>query len=263
MTKDFSNALSNICCIDLLNTSWEEINNYCLISNVANGLKMYFKHLHSSLHTDLFNPYNPHKVFFDSDYFIGSIRNEQSVEQFSLGGPEILPDVNAIKMDLSLFENIEKEIYITKNIDLTDDLGYELFHKMKPILLKNYNTDFVQIHVDISNELAIPYSEFCKEYNQNIVFLNCENQPDLHSLRLHRIFYRYKQAIIFTFKNEIGLEYMSWNKEFLTKLRNCEPIHFVKINTKTKLNAVLDKLGLYGITGLDEDELAFLKTFSE
>ena len=116
MTKDFSNALSNISCIDLLNASWEEINNYCLVSNVANGLKMYLKHLHSSLHNDSFNSYNPHIVFFDADYIIGSIRNDQSVEQFSLGGLEILPDVNAIKMDLSLFKNIEKEIYITKNI---------------------------------------------------------------------------------------------------------------------------------------------------
>ena len=263
MTKDFSNALSNINCIDLLNASWEEINNYCLISNVANGLKMYFKHLHSSLHTDLFNFYNPHKVFFDSDYIIGSIRNEQSVEQFSLGGPEILPDVNAIKMDLSLFKNIEKEIYITKNIDLTDDLGYELFHKMKPILLKNYNTDFVQIHVDVKNELAIPYPEFFKEYNQNIVFLNFENQPDLHSLRLHRIFYRYKQAIIFIFKNDTGLEFMGWNKDFLLQLKNCKPIYFGKVDTKTKLNAVLDKLGLYGVNSLDDDEMAFLDAFSK
>lgn len=263
MTKDFSNALSNICCIDLLNASLGEINNYCLVSNVANGLKMYLKHLHSSLHTDLFNFYNPHKVFFDADYIIGSIRNEQSVEQFSLGGLEILPDVNAIKMDLSLFKNIEKEIYITKNIDLTDDLGYELFHKMKPILLKNYNSDFVQIHVDVKNELAIPYPEFCKEYNQNIVFLNCENQPDLHSLLLHRIFYRYKQAIIFIFKNDTGLEFMGWNKDFLLQLKNCKPIYFGKVDTKTKLNAVLDKLGLYGVNSLDDDEMAFLDAFSK
>ena len=263
MTKDFSNALSNISCIDLLNATWEEINNYCLVSNVANGLKMYLKHLHASLHNDLFNSNNPHKVFFDTDYIIGSIRNDQSVEQFSLGGPEILPDVNIIKMDLSLFTNIEKEIYKTKNIDLTDNLGHELFHKMKPILLKNYNTDFVQIHVDVSNELIIPFPEFCKEYNQNIVFLNCENQPDFHSLRLHRIFYRYKQAIILIFRNDIGLEYMGWNKDFLTELRNFKPLYFEKINTKTKLNAVLDKVGLYGINSLDDEEMAFLDAFSK
>ena len=130
MTKDFSNALSNISCIDLLNASREEINNYCLISDVANGLKMYFKHLHFSLHTDLFNSYNPHKVFFDSDYIIGSIRNEQSVEQFSLGGLEILPDVNGIKMDMSLFKNTEKEIYRTKQLDLTNEIVYKLFQNM-------------------------------------------------------------------------------------------------------------------------------------
>ena len=263
MPKKFSFALSNINCIDLLNASREELNNYCLVSNVANGFKLYLMHLHSSLHDDLFNTNNPHIVFFDSDYFIGSIRNEQSVEQFSLGGLEILPDVNAIKMDLSLFKNIETEIYITKNIDLTDDLGYELFHKMKPFLLKNYNTDFVQIHVDVKNELAIPYPEFCKEYNQNIVFLNCENQPDLHSLRLHRIFYRYKQAIIFIFKNDTGLEFMGWNKDFLLQLKNCKPIYFGKVDTKTKLNAVLDKLGLYGVNSLDDDEMAFLDAFSK
>lgn len=263
MTKDFSNALSNISCIDLLNASWEEINNYCLFSNVANGLKMYLKHLHSSLHNDLFNSYNPHKVFFDADYIIGSIRNNQSVEQFSLGGLEILPDVNGIKMDMSLFINIEKEIYKSKHLDLNNGHCYELLQSILPILLKNYNTDFVQIHVDVSNELVIPFPEFCKEYNQNIVFLNCENQPDLHSLRLHRIFYRYKQAIIFIFKNDTGLEFMGWNKDFLLQLKNCKPIYFGKVDTKTKLNAVLDKLGLYGVNSLDDDEMAFLDAFSK
>ena len=52
MFKKNSNALSNINCIDLLNASREELNNYCLVSNVANGFKLYLMHLHSSLHDD-------------------------------------------------------------------------------------------------------------------------------------------------------------------------------------------------------------------
>lgn len=263
MPKNFSFALSNISCIDLLNASWEEINNYCLVSNVANGFKLYLMHLHFSLHDDLFNTNNPHIVFFDDDYILGSIRNDHDIEQFSLGGTEILPDINTIKLDTSIFKNIEKEIYKSKHLDLNNEYGYELFQKMLPVLLKNYNTDFVQIHVDVRNELVIPFPEFCKEYNQKIVFLNCENQPNLNSLRLHRIFYRYKQAIIFIFKNDAGLDYMGWNKDFLTQLRNCKPIHFEKLDTKTKLNAILDKLGLYGTKSLDEEEMAFLDSFSK
>ena len=263
MFKEYSNALSNINCIDLLNASREELNNYCLVSNVANGFKLYLMHLHSSLHDDLFNTNNPHIVFFDNDYIIGSIRNDQDIHQFSLGGTEILPDVKNVKLDLSLFKNTEKEIYRTKQLDLTNEIVYKLFQNMQSIMFKNYNTDFVQFHVDVKNKMAIPFPEFCKQYNQNIVFLGCENQPNLDSLILHRIFYRYKQAVIFIFKNDAGLEYMGWNKNFLIQLRNCKPIQFEKIDTKTKLNAVLDKLGLYGVNSLDDEEMAFLDSYSK
>ena len=37
-------------------------------------------------------------------------------------------------------------------------------------------------NVDVSNELIIPFPEFCKEYNQNIVFLNCFQNLNLRCL---------------------------------------------------------------------------------
>lgn len=262
MSKDFSNALSNISCLDLLNASWEDINDYCLISNVSNGLKKYLKHLYFSLHNDLFHPNNPHLVFFDDDYIIGSIRNDQSIEQFSLGGPEILPDINSIKLDISLFRDIENKIYKSKELDLNNEQGGSLFQNMLPIILKNYNKDFVQMDIEVIHELVISFPEFCKQYNQNIVFLNCDNQPNLDSLLLHRIFYRNKQAIIFIFKNDIGLEYMGWNKDFILQIRNIKPIKFQTVDNITKLNAVLDKINEMGITRLDADELAYLNSFT-
>lgn len=258
MPKNFSKALSNINCIDLLNNSWEDIHNYCLLSNVANGFKMYLKHLHTNLHDNLLNTTNPHLVFFDCDYIIGSIRNNHKIEKFSLGGMEILPDVNHIKIDLSMFKKCENEIANTKNLEL----NLELLEKLKPIILKNYNTDFVQMHIEVINELAIPFPQFSKAYHQNIVFLNCENDPDLDSLILNKIFYRYGQAVIFVFKNASGLEYMGWNRDFLLQIRNIKPIKFQKVDNKIKLNAVLDKINDIGITRLDVEELAFLNSFS-
>ena len=43
MVSNYSVAVSNVVCIDLLNSSWEEIQNFFLISNAPRGVRIYLK----------------------------------------------------------------------------------------------------------------------------------------------------------------------------------------------------------------------------
>ena len=264
MTQKFSKSLSNVMVIDLLNASKEDIRNHCLFSGAANGLKLYLEHLHNNLHNDLFSNANPHKVFFDSDYIIGTIRNDQNVEQFSLGGLEILPEFKNNESSSFIFEKNENQMFLNKSVELNKETKSSLELCFSNLVLSNsYNKDFVQMHIEVKKNLAVSFPIFCKEYNQNIVFVDCANQPDLDSLILNKIFYRFEQPIIFTFKNNSGLEYLGWSKDFLIQLNQIKPIQFKQVSKISKLNAVLDKINSIGLPNLDEEEIAFLNEFSK
>jgi len=264
MTQNFSKSLSNVMVIDLLNASKEDIQNYCLFSGAANGLKLYLEHLHNSLHNDLFSNANPHKVFFDSNYIIGTIRNDQNVEQFSLGGLEILPEFKNNDLSTSIFEKVENNMFLNKSVDLNKETKSTLEICFSNLVLNSsYNKEFIQMHIEVRKNLALRFPIFCKEYNQNIVFVDCANQPDLDSLILNKIIFRYEQPIIFTFKDNSGLEYLGWSKDFLIQLNQIKPIKFQKVSKIRKLNAVLDKINSIGLSNLDEEEIEFLNEFSK
>lgn len=264
MTKKFSKVLSNIMVIDLLNASKEDIQNYCLFSDTANAFKLYLKHLHDSLHNDLFSNLHPHKVFFDLDYIIGTIRNDQSVEQFSLGGLEILPKFKNTELIISNFKEIENQMFLNKSVDLDEKMLLKLKNCFNnDVLNKGYDTNFIQMHIEVTNQLAINFASFCEEYNENIIFVDCPNQPELNSLILNKIFYRFDQPIIFTFKHNSGLEYLGWSSDFLIELNQIKPIQFHKISKSSILNAILDKINSMGFPNLDEEEIEFLNDFSK
>ena len=127
MVSNYANCVSKVICIDLLNSSWEDIHNFCLISNAANGLKMYLKHLYNTLHNDLFDRSNPHLIYIENDYVIGTKCYQTDVTQFMLGGVEILPDTSIDKLDKSIFSTIESEIVATNNLVFLDSM-YDLFN---------------------------------------------------------------------------------------------------------------------------------------
>ena len=116
MVLNYSNSVSKIICLDLLNSSWEDIHNFCLISNSANGLKMYLKHLYNTLHNNLFDKSNPHLIYVENDYVIGTKRYQTDVNQFMLGGIEILPDTSVDKLEKSIFPLIENELVTTNTL---------------------------------------------------------------------------------------------------------------------------------------------------
>ena len=115
MVLNYSPTVSKVICIDLLNSSWKDIYNFCLIANAANGLKMYLKHLYDTLHNDSVNQSNPHLIYIENDYVIGTKRYQTDVTKFLLGGVEILPDTSIDKLDKSIFQSIEKKLSITNS----------------------------------------------------------------------------------------------------------------------------------------------------
>lgn len=263
MNYNFTATVSNIVCIDLLNSSWEDIQNYSLISNSANGLKMYLKHLHTSLHNDLFNKSNPHLIYIENDYVIGTKRYQTDVTQFMLGGVEILPDTSIDKLDKSIFSTIESELVATNKLLFSNKM-YVLFNNHFSSLLQNkkYDTIFFDAHIEVSKELVLNYDDFFLKFNFSIVFLNCKNQPKTSEFVLHKMYFKNNLPIVFVFKNPAGLEFMGWNRHFLLSLKEVEPVDLSFVDRKATLNYILDKINLKGLKSLSSDEISFLDSYS-
>ncbi len=263
MVSDFSPAVSTVICIDLLNASAEDIHNYCLMANAANGLQMYLKHLHTSLHNDPWNKFNPHLVYIEGDYVLGTIRQQEDLNNFKLGGIEILPDTGIDKLDKSIFKLLENQLFKNNNLELTPFM-LSTFNRAFQNLLKTkkYDTVFFHAHIEVSGTLAIPILVLSRKYNCDIVFLDCVNKIDESHLILHKIYYKNRLPIVFVFKGMDGLAYLGWDKEYLNTLRNITPIGLQMIEKKDTVNAILDKINNKGISNLDKEDIAFLNQFS-
>lgn len=264
MVLNYFNSVSKIVCIDLLNSTWEDIHNFCLISNSANGLKMYLKHLHNTLHNDLFDESNPHLIYVENDYIIGTKRYQTVVTQFMLGGVEILPDTSVNKLEKSIFSNIESEL-VTKNKLVFTTSMYDLFNNHFSSLLrtKKYDTIFLDAHIEVSNKLKLSYDELCLKFNLSIAFLDCKNQPKTSEFVLHKMYFKNHLPIVFVFKNSDGLEFMGWNNHFLLKLQEIIPVDLNFIDKKGTLNVILEKIHFTGLLSLNNDEISFLDAFSK
>lgn len=264
MVLNYSNSVSKTICIDLLNSSWEDIHNFCLISNAANGLKMYLKHLYDSLHNDLFDSSNPHLIYFENDYVIGTKRHQTDVSQFMLGGVEILPDANIDSLDKSIFKCIENELSIANTLVFSSSM-YDLFNNHFSGLLKanKYDTIFLDAHVEVSKNLALTYVELCSKFTISIAFLNCINQPKTSDFVLHKMYFKNQLPIVFVFKNSDGLEFMGWNNHFLLKLQEIIPVDLSFIDKKGTLNVILEKIHFTGLLSLNNDEISFLDIYSK
>lgn len=264
MVLNYSNSVSKIVCLDLLNSSWEDIHNFCLISNSANGLKMYLKHLFNTLHNDLFDESNPHLIYFENDYIIGTKRYQTNETQFMLGGVEILPDTCVDKLEKSIFPIIENELVATNTLVFSNST-YDLFNNHFSSLLKNkkYDTIFLNAHIEVSNKLKLSYDELCLKFNLSIAFLDCQNQPKTSEFVLHKMYFKNHLPIVFVFKNPDGLEFMGWNNHFLLKLQEIIPVDLSFMDKKSTLNTLLEKIYKTGLPGLNIDELSFLDIYSK
>jgi hypothetical protein len=263
MVSNYSLAVSKVICIDLLNASKEDLHNYFLIKNAPEVLQLYVKHLYKKLHNDLFDTSNPHLIYVEDNYIVGTRRHEDSPQKLSLGHTEILPDGSVDKLDKTIFPLMENIVLNNKTLLFTDDLAFIFKHHFKSLLTsQDYNTVFIDAHIEVSNDLALNYIEFCQQYNLTIHFLDCEIQPDTTQLKLHKIYYKNQFPIIFVFKNADGLEVMGWKHEYLKALHNVGPLHYEVLDKKTTLNAILDKILESGLSSLTSDELSFLDHYS-
>lgn len=262
MFLNYSTTVSNIVCIDLLNSSKEDIINYCAIENASDGLRMYLKHLHTTLHRNLSNKFNPHLVYIENDYILGTTRYRLAINKFLLGGLEVLPDAGIDKWDKTIFPLIEKELYNNNSLQFTDS-HLSLFNVIYKEMLdsKKYNTAFMHAHIEISDVLQLNCNDLCENYKLAITFLDCVNQPEKSLLTLHKIYYKNKLPIIFVFKTQEGLQFIGWNNSFLSELINKQPLNLYKISKQVTLDAILDKINDNGMTNLNTDELIFLKSF--
>jgi hypothetical protein len=69
--------------------------------------------------------------------------------------------------------------------------------------------------------------------------------------------------IVFVFKDQEGLEYMGWNRNFLLKLKEITPVDLSFMDKKATLNVLLEKIYSTGSSSLNNDELSFLDIYSK
>lgn len=263
MVTNYSSAVSKVICIDLLNASKEDLHNYFIFSSTPEILKLYVNHLYTKLHDNLFDTSNPHLVYIEDNYILGTRRHEDGMKKICLGHTEILPDTSVDNLDKSIFPSMENRLLKNNNLQLTSDLTFIFKHHYRELLnTEKYNTVFIDAHIEVSGGLSINYTDLCDKYNLSIEFLDCANQPDTTHFTLKKIYYKNQLPIIFVFNTVDGLEFMGWNKKYLLALYNISPINNISIDKKTTLNAILDKINCSGISSLNKDEISFLDVYS-
>lgn len=261
MVSNYPSAVSKIICIDLLNLSSQELQNYFLICPEVSRAKKFIKILHTKLHNDLFNEENPHLVYIEKNYVIGSRRHGQSFNGFQLGGFEILQE-NAISgVDSKLFHEIEKKLLQEKSLFLNPYLMdcYKSAFK-NPVEINPMYFPFLDAFIEVSSALAITPIEINKQFNIPTFFYELELK--VSQVFLNKIYFKDGLPLIFIFKDKQNTEYMAWNRNYLKALLNVKPINGLATDNTETLNMILDKINEVGLINLQEEELSFLDFYS-
>ena len=177
MVINYRSALSNVICIDLLNSSWEEIQNYFIISNAPRGVRIYLKNNHKALHNDLSNDEYPHLVYIEDNFIIGTRRHAQNYSSFQLGGLEILSQNRKAKaINKTFFDIVELSLAEMNCIELPPFLlnCFNIaFKKQKDV--NRYDAKIFNFHIQVSDFLAIPFEQITKKFNVGIHFFENDN----------------------------------------------------------------------------------------
>ena len=262
MVINYPSAVSNIVCIDLLNLTSQELQNYFLICPEVSTARQYLKMLHSKLHNDLVNEEHPHIVYIENNFIVGTRRHKQSFENFQLGGLEILQENTTCQVDIKLFNEIEKKLVQNKSLFLNPFLMdcYKSAFK-NPVEINPLYFSFINAFIEVSAALAITPIEINKQFNIPTFFYDLK--LEVRQVFLNKIYFKDGLPLIFVFKDKQNTEYMAWNKNYLKALQNVAPINGLVIDNLETLNIVLEKINEVGLINLKEEELAFLDFYSK
>ena len=262
MVSNYAVAVSNVVCIDLLNSSWEEIHNYFLLSNAPRGVRIYLKNNHKALHNDLSNDEYPHLVYIEDNFIIGTRRHKQNYSSFQLGGLEILSQNRKAKaINKTFFDVVELSLVEMNCIELPSLLlncFTIAFKKQKDI--NRYDAKIFNAHIQVSDLLAISLEQITKRFNVEIHFF--EN-VDASKLILKEVYYKDHLPLIFLFKDDENFEFMGWNTEYLIALQNSKTNKELSIDTGATVDKILDKINKVGLINIDEEEMTFLNYYSK
>ena len=265
MVSNYAVTVSNVVCIDLLHSSWEEIQNYILISNASKGVTMYLKHYHTVLHHDLSDEVYPHLVYIEDNFIIGTKRIEGDYSSFDLGGFEILTENKKAKpINKTFFDIVELFLVEVNSLEIPSFLldCFQLAFK-KSIESNRYEATFLNAHIQVSDSLAIPLSQLKEQYNVAIHFLENPETIDTSNLILKEIYYRDQFPLIFVFKDDENNNFMAWNEEYLVALQNIKCNKEVSIDKSGTVDKILDKINKVGFVNLEEEEINFLNFYSK
>ena len=71
MVSNFPSAVSKTICVDLLNLSFEELQNLSIINPIVDTFSLYLFSKHKELHNDLLDKDIPHLFYMEEDFIIG------------------------------------------------------------------------------------------------------------------------------------------------------------------------------------------------
>lgn len=261
MTNLFTNKVSNFSCIDLLNINEEELKNLFLIKSFQPIIEEYLKHVYISLREGCYkNSHNPHIVYTNNNYILGSRDCFNRKFEFSLVGIEFLEKREATKKITSreinnLVEKLEskKSLVLDSELISLSSLFSESFNINEEINSINGHLLIPDIYTmeDLRNKFTIATNFFCDTDYQI-----------LRNLLLQEIYYINELPALFIFKDNNGKRKEGWNAQYLAALRHLNPINKkLQISKSKLLDAILDKINYYGITTLSEDELFFLANY--
>ena len=261
MVSNFPSAVSKTICVDLLNLSFEELQNLSIINPIVDTFSLYLFSKHKELHNDLLDKDIPHLFYMEEDFIIGSRRHGEKYNNLSLGGFEILPEPNSSITDSNLYNEIESTLINNNSLYLTPFL-VDCFKSAfrNPVEKEYHSTSFVNAHIEVSDKLRLTPEQIKRRFRISTIFLS----DDIKSINLllKKIYYKDQLPLLFIFIDENNNEYVSWNKDYLVALNEISPINFNSLDNETTLNTILDKINEDSLNNIKSEELNFLVYYS-
>lgn len=262
MTYNYATLVKNIFCVDVLNTSREEIRAFCLFNPSAQKIENFIAYFNRTILEEKVYNTNPQFIYFDDKHFIGSKKRGGTTGDLSIWTFEKMKRFTFIteQREILFYSAIEQELADKGALYLDSKLirRFIAFFEGKQYFDMEFN-HYANLFLAVTNPLRLNVNQIFEKFSIAIEFLDLEENFTSDSLKLCGLFYNNQVPILFVFNNSINEEYLGWNKDFLVALNSLKPINKrKKMTTAERLNTILDNINNSGIGAVSQEDIIFL-----
>ncbi len=254
------NPTQNITCIDLENTTWENLYFHAISAGLCGFQIELLKEQYDQAQLKI---KNVEKIYIDTIYtvedciFLGTnkngLKNLAPYIEFNLEFLHKLKCPSTVEKQIALSINNQKNF--TCNGSVFECLDSES-KKINPNIPLKHLNDFIILELP---SLSITANELIHQFSIKLDFCDEQEDIDLNDLHLHTVYFKNRTAVAFDFIIDNTSDvYKAWSSEFIAAILKLPPINSSKLNKTKTLNIILEKINTEGINKLSSTQKEFL-----